>query len=149
MWQKQLHDESENQSETANNESASTSTTGDMLQPKKPARINTETIEIGGGDTNKASNSNNNALVSSPTQVETIELEIEEDDEEEAQPKVEENTAAAASVDDENNKDSSDKDNNTSTSGGDSAVSPNNTSNNGGSSKKNKKKKKSKSRSRF
>lgn len=75
MWQKQLHDESENQSDTANDESASTSSSiEDLLQKKKKlAPIDTEVIEIDNEEDTNAGQQNN--LVSSPTQVETIELE--------------------------------------------------------------------------
>lgn len=78
MWQKQLHDEGENQSDTANDESASTcSSIEDLLhKKKKPTPIDTEVIEIDNEEGTHAAQQNN--LVSSPTQVETIELEGED-----------------------------------------------------------------------
>lgn len=129
MWQKQLHDEGENQSDTANDESASTSSIDDLLTTKKkPAPINTEVIEIDDEEnTNPAQQDN---IVSSPTQVETIELDEGEENKVEGTPEVNNisniTTASSSTSTDGANK------------------------NNGSSPKRNKKKKsKSKSKSRF
>lgn len=153
MWQKQLHDEGENQSDTANDESASTSTIEDLVAPnKKPAPINTETLEIDEQDNNKSVQQENEIIVSSPTQVETLKLD---DDEENG------NSSAAKAQKNEKKKPltttvgdgtpSNEKEENAATtaSGEETSSSPNpNNKNNNSNSKKNKKKKKSKSRSR-
>jgi hypothetical protein len=133
MWQKQLHDDSDNQSETANDESASTSTIEDLLSTK-PVPIKTETIEIPSEDST-SNPQQDNEIVASPTKlVETIELE-----EEEEAPK-----AVTVAKEESETTDNVNEDNSNTTTSGNSSSSPNN------SNKKNKKKKsKSRSRSKF
>lgn len=136
MWQKQLHDESENQSDTAMDESASTSTIDDLLH-KKPTPIRTETLVIDDEDSNEEAKQDDD-IVLSPMQVETIDLELEE----ESIPKQEEGSVADTTTSDDGNNINANKDNANTTTSSNSSSSPNN-------SRKNKKKKKSRSRSKF
>ncbi|KAG2199718.1 hypothetical protein INT47_012854 [Mucor saturninus] len=139
MWQKQLFDESETQSETAMEEETGSTCTLDDLKKKKPTPI--ETLVL---DEVEDEGSNKDNVVSSPIQVETIDLEEESTppavEEEESIPPVveeEETTTPAAEETTTTSDDGNNKQN---------TASSNSLSNNNNSKKNKKKKKRSKSK---